>query len=71
MIIPMVLYHGQKKWSYGTEFSVLFPKLDVTQYSDDEITGMALSRVVMLLFKHIFDPDHAGDNGIRRVTRVS
>ncbi len=75
IIIPMVLYHGQKKWNYGTKFSMLFPKCserlsaylpdfefilqDLTQYSDDEIRGMALSRIVMLLFKHISDPDIA------------
>ncbi len=31
--------------------------LDLTQYSDTEIKGLVLSRVVMLLFKHISDPD--------------
>jgi predicted transposase/invertase (TIGR01784 family) len=75
VIIPMVLYHGQKKWQYGTKFSVLFSgyseKLaayvpdfefilrDLTQYSDEEIRGIVLYRVVMLLFKHIFDLDIA------------
>jgi len=73
VIIPMVLYHGQRKWRYGTEFSSLFSKhsdklaayipdfgfilRDLTQYSDDEIRGMVLCRVVMLLFRHISDPD--------------
>jgi len=75
VIIPMVLYHGQRKWPYGTEFSSLFSKhseklaayipdfgfilRDLTQYSDDEIRGMVLCRVVMLLFRHISDPDIA------------
>ncbi len=31
--------------------------LDLTQYSDAEIKGAVLSRVVMLLFKHSSDPD--------------
>ena len=30
---------------------------DLTRYSDEEITGTVVSRVVMLLFKHIHDPD--------------
>jgi predicted transposase/invertase (TIGR01784 family) len=75
VIIPMVLYHGQRKWRYGTKFSSLFSKhpenlaayvpdfgfilRDLTQYSDDEIRGMVLCRAVMLLFKHISDPDIA------------
>jgi len=32
---------------------------DLTQYSDAEIKGAVLSRIVLLLFKHIFDPDLA------------
>ena len=30
---------------------------DLTRYSDEELTGTVVSRVVMLLFKHIHDPD--------------
>jgi len=75
VIIPMVLYHGQKKWQYGAKFSALFSKhseklsvyipdfefvlRDLTQYSDEEIRGIVVSRVVLLLFKHISDPDIA------------
>jgi len=75
VIIPMVLYHGQRKWQYGTKFSTRFSEAseklkpyipdfefilyDLTQYSDDAIRGMIFYRVVMLLFKHIFDPDIA------------
>ncbi len=75
VIIPMVLYHGQKKWQHGTKFSELFSEYhgnlkiyipdfefvlyDLTQYSDDAIRGMVLHRVVMLLFRHIYDPDIA------------
>jgi len=72
VIIPMFLYHGQSKWN-DTKFSDLmddsasllpayvpdfeYVMIDLTQYSDEEIKGAVLSRVVMLLFKHIFDPD--------------
>jgi len=75
LIIPMVLYHGQKKWQHGTKFSELFSEYhgklkiyipdfefvlyDLTQYSDEAIRGMVLHRVVMLLFRHIYDPDIA------------
>ena len=31
--------------------------LVLTGYSDDEIKGIIVSRVVLLLFKHMFDPD--------------
>ncbi|MCP4352947.1 MAG: hypothetical protein GY795_46445 [Desulfobacterales bacterium] len=34
-----------------------FVLCDLTAYSDDEIRGDVLSRAVMLLFKHIRDPD--------------
>jgi predicted transposase/invertase (TIGR01784 family) len=75
VIIPMVLYHGRKRWQYGIRFSSLFPKnseklgayipdfgfilRDLTRYSDDEISGLVIYRSVMLLFRHIHDPDIA------------
>jgi predicted transposase YdaD len=30
---------------------------DLTRFSDDEIKGSVMARVVQLLFKHVFDPD--------------
>jgi len=73
VIIPIVFYHGRKKWSGGLRLSALFsnsdPELqayipdfgfilhDLTQYPDDQIKGNVLFRTVALLFKHIFDPD--------------
>jgi len=73
VIIPAVLYHGQRKWSAKIKFSEIFsgPKsqlseyipdfeyilYDLSRYSDDEIKGTVLSRAVMLLLKHISDPD--------------
>ncbi len=75
VIIPLVLYHGERKWQYGAKFSALFAKhseklsayipdfefvlRDLTQYSDEEIRGIVVSRVVLLLFRHISDPDIA------------
>ena len=41
--------------AYVSDFEYVM--LDLTQYSDTEIKGLVLSRVVMLLFKHISDPD--------------
>lgn len=73
IIIPLVLYHGEREWSINTRFSQMFdmsvdaltgyiPNFeylvhDLTRYADDEIKGTVLARVVMLLFKHIHDPD--------------
>ncbi len=71
-VIPLLLYHGRGKWK-GRKFSDLMDEsgsmlpeyipdfkyilLDLTQYSDREIKGMLLCRAILLLFKHIHDPD--------------
>ncbi len=73
VIVPLLLYHGPRKWKSPTRFSALFhgpgdalaeyiPDFeyilyDLSRYSDEEIKGSIMLRVVMLLFKHIFDPD--------------
>ncbi len=73
MIVPLVLYHGKTKWHMDTEFATLFSgpyeKLqtfipnfefvlyDLTRFSDEQIKGTLLSRIVLLLLKHISDPD--------------
>ncbi len=73
IIIPLVLYHGRTKWKIDTRFATQFsgPRdslsdyipdfkiilYDLTQFSDEEIRGSILTRVVLLLMKHIFDPD--------------
>ncbi len=41
--------------SYIPDFN--FELYDLTAFSDDEIKGTVMTRVVMLLFKHIYDPD--------------
>jgi len=74
-IVPLVLYHGAETWPAVRTFSELFrhppdsmqsfiPDFhyilhDLSHYADEEIRGTLLSRVVLLLFKHIFDPDFA------------
>lgn len=75
VVIPLVLYHGQKRWttplSFAEQFDVSDDVLrrylpdfeyilrDLTDYSDDDIRGAVLGRVALLLLKHIFDPDLA------------
>jgi predicted transposase/invertase (TIGR01784 family) len=73
MIIPMVLYHGKSEWRSETTFSSFFldkgrkikeflPEFKFILYnlnvwSDDEIKGSVMNKAVMLMFKHIFEPD--------------
>lgn len=73
IIIPLLLYHGPQKWKAKDHFSSLFEGpvevmpdyipdfqyvlYDLSKYSDAEIKGTITARVVMLIFKHIFDHD--------------
>ncbi len=70
-IIPLVLYHSEKKWEVDTRFSsaVMLPNgsflefvpdfrfilYDLSRYSDEEIKGEILLKVALLIMKHIFD----------------
>ena len=70
IIIPLVVYHGSEVWRYGTKLSGLlsgpveslsdyipdfqFLLYDLTRYRDDDIKGMIVSRVGLLVMKHIF-----------------
>ena len=71
-IIPLVLYHGQSKWPIGTNFTVLFegpsslkrywPSFDyqlydLSQYDDEQLQGLAQTKMILLLLKHIRDQD--------------
>ncbi|GAK54364.1 transposase YhgA-like protein [Candidatus Moduliflexus flocculans] len=72
-IIPLVLYHGQRHWTMPLNFSGTFGRqehllteyiptfeyvlIDLSRYSDKEIRGSVMSRVALLLLKHIFDAD--------------
>ncbi|MEW5802026.1 MAG: Rpn family recombination-promoting nuclease/putative transposase [bacterium] len=72
VIIPLVLYHGKKKWRVGLQFSDLFvnPKgglmafipdftyllCDLSVLGDDQIRGRAIMRLFFVLLKYIHDP---------------
>jgi predicted transposase/invertase (TIGR01784 family) len=68
VIIPMVLYHGKTKWSYGNEFmhhfdcpdefKIYIPNFqyilqDLSQIPDDQIVGSVLVKVFNLILKYI------------------
>ncbi len=78
-IFPIVIYHGKQTWTSDTNFASLvhIPQemneyvphfsyflYDLSKFSDDEIKGTILSRVALLLFKHIYDEDF-GEQFIR------
>ena len=71
-IIPIVVYHGTDRWSVAPDFQSLFDLpaalkpyvpdyqywlYDLSAYSDEEITDVAVLGVGLLLLKHIFQPD--------------
>jgi len=72
--IPLVLYHGRQEWNGSTSLLHLiastdkrlvayipdfsFILFDLSKYSDDQIKGAVLSRVGVLLFKHVFTPGY-------------
>jgi predicted transposase/invertase (TIGR01784 family) len=73
IILPILLYHGKETWRSDPRFLSLFfcpveamrrfiPDFDLVffdlaRYQDKEIKGTILTRVALLLFKHIFDMD--------------
>lgn len=75
IIVPLLLYHGPQKWKVKEDFSSImegpvdimaeyipdfrYVLYDLSQYSDDDIKGTITARVVMLIFKHIFEKDFA------------
>jgi predicted transposase/invertase (TIGR01784 family) len=74
-VVPLVVYHGSKKWRVSTNFAGLFtgdealrpywPQFDyilydLSRYSDAEIRGAALTKITQLILRHIFDP-HLAD----------
>ena len=75
IIIPLLLYHGPQKWKGKEKFSSMlsgpvdtmadyipdfrYVLYDLSKYSDTEIKGTITARVVMLIFKHIFEQDFA------------
>lgn len=73
VIIPVVLYQGKSEWGIGNRFSSViedydealagyvpdfrYQLCDLSAYTDEEIKGNVMSRVVLLAMKHIWDKD--------------
>ena len=80
-IIPILIYHGKKRWSFGDQLSELigdspesivdyipdyrYLVYDFSEYSDSEIKGEIKLRIFLKLISHIFDDDF--ENGLRKV----
>lgn len=80
-IIPILIYHGDIKWKYGSSLSELIEATskaisdyipaynyllyDFSNYSDAEIKGQIKLRLFLMLISHIFDDDF--DKGLREV----
>lgn len=71
-IVPIVLYHGTTHWRIALNFAALFADdpafaaflpdfryqlCDLSAYSDEEIQGEALLRVVLLVMRYVFRGD--------------
>ncbi|WP_446011291.1 Rpn family recombination-promoting nuclease/putative transposase [Candidatus Electrothrix sp.] len=72
-VVPLVLYHGRKKWRFSDRFSSLIVQNDdelapfipnfswkvhdLSVLSDEEIRGGVFDRITLLVLRHIFDPD--------------
>ncbi len=71
-IIPIIIYHGEKKWEVSTDFFSLFevpvcmekyiPKFsvelcDLSQIPDEDIKGNIRLRIGLLTLKYIFNPE--------------
>ena len=71
-IVPVVVYHGVDAWLVDTRFRGLFedrPALagyvpdfryqlcDLSEYSDEEISGEVMLKVTLLILKHVFDSE--------------
>ena len=72
-IVPLVLYHGDRRWRTSDHFHGRFGGLDetlapyvpafrfeicdLTMPEPADIRGTVLSRLVLLALKHVFDPD--------------
>ncbi|MFP4022216.1 MAG: Rpn family recombination-promoting nuclease/putative transposase [Halanaerobium sp.] len=72
-ILPILIYHGDKKWNLGSSLSELIEAIpaaisdyitgynyllyDFSSYSDAEIKGQIKLRLFLKLISHIFDDD--------------
>jgi predicted transposase/invertase (TIGR01784 family) len=72
VIIPIVIYHGPKKWEVDTEFISFFKApgyvkeyipdfkynlYDISHVPDEEIKGAVLLRILFMTLKYIFTPE--------------
>jgi predicted transposase/invertase (TIGR01784 family) len=70
-VIPLVLYHGKKKWNLDTRFSTLFNNpgplnvfipdfqfllLDISHEPDENIKGIPILKILLMTLKYIFKP---------------
>jgi predicted transposase/invertase (TIGR01784 family) len=72
VIVPIVIYHGSKKWNIEKSIASLFETVpateryvprfsseifDISHLPDDQIRGEVLLQVLLLIQKYIFRPD--------------
>jgi predicted transposase/invertase (TIGR01784 family) len=72
VIIPIVIYHGPKKWEVDTRFTSFFKApgymkeyipdfkynlYDISHVPDEEIKGAVLLRILFMTLKYIFTPE--------------
>jgi predicted transposase/invertase (TIGR01784 family) len=72
VVIPIVIYHGHKKWEVDKGFSSLFDApgylkeyipgfnyrlYDISHVPDEEIKGAVLLRILLMTLKYIFTPE--------------
>ncbi|UCH96857.1 MAG: Rpn family recombination-promoting nuclease/putative transposase [Candidatus Aminicenantes bacterium] len=72
VIIPMVIYHGPKKWEVDTRFTSFFNApgyleeyipdfnynlYDISHVPDEKIKGAVLLRVLFMTLKYVFTPE--------------
>jgi len=80
-ILPILIYHGEREWNYGSRLSDLVQPVpaiiseymadykyliyDFSRYSDAEIKGQIKLKLFLNLIAHIFDDDF--DEGLRKI----
>ena len=72
VVIPIVIYHGHKKWEVARGFSSFFKApgyleeyipdfnyrlYDISHVPDEEIKGAVLLRILLMTLKYIFTPE--------------
>jgi len=71
IIIPLLIYHGKKKWNISDKFSSLFEDnllenyitdfkyeiYDISHLDDEEIKGSIITRITFLALEYIFSDE--------------